>query len=236
MNFRLNPESLLKKALTLDDTFTFGCNQCGKCCKYREDIIISPYDLFRIAKFLSETPMEVIEHYCIYYIGNDSRLPVVLLKALGSERACPFLKRRRCTIHQAKPAACALYPLGRMVKSDGKQSSATMYFLQPVRCGTKDQTHTVREWLQEFDLDQSDTWFQAWQETVFDLMQLVKELIQLLSEDTMNHFYSLLFSEMYLSYNLSEDFFPQFQNNMTRLKDFLSEMLRDTQGANRDEQ
>ena len=33
-----------------DDTFTFHCTQCGKCCIHREDILLSPKDLFNIAK------------------------------------------------------------------------------------------------------------------------------------------------------------------------------------------
>ncbi len=34
----------------LNDTFTFHCTQCGKCCIHQEDILLSPKDLFNIAK------------------------------------------------------------------------------------------------------------------------------------------------------------------------------------------
>ena len=36
----------------LDDTFSFHCTQCGKCCIHRTDIILSPRDIFKMAKEL----------------------------------------------------------------------------------------------------------------------------------------------------------------------------------------
>lgn len=38
----------------LNDTFTFHCTQCGKCCIHQEDILLSPNDLFNIAKKISD--------------------------------------------------------------------------------------------------------------------------------------------------------------------------------------
>ena len=32
----------------LDDTFRFHCDQCGKCCIDREDILLNPKDVFNI--------------------------------------------------------------------------------------------------------------------------------------------------------------------------------------------
>ena len=37
----------------LDDTFSFHCTQCGKCCIHRTDIILSPRDIFKMAKALT---------------------------------------------------------------------------------------------------------------------------------------------------------------------------------------
>ena len=44
------PENFLEHALSIDDTFQFRCTQCGECCKHREDILISPFDLFRLTR------------------------------------------------------------------------------------------------------------------------------------------------------------------------------------------
>ncbi len=46
----------------VDDTFRFGCKQCGKCCINREDILLNPKDLYNIAKELGLTPQQVVDH------------------------------------------------------------------------------------------------------------------------------------------------------------------------------
>ena len=45
-------EQLGYEEIGLDDIFVFHCTQCGKCCIHREDILLSPKDLFHIAKKL----------------------------------------------------------------------------------------------------------------------------------------------------------------------------------------
>lgn len=50
--------------LTPDSSFRFHCTQCGKCCINRDDIILSPLDLFRIAKELNLSMEEVLKQYC----------------------------------------------------------------------------------------------------------------------------------------------------------------------------
>ena len=38
--------------LTADDPFRFHCTQCGKCCINREDILLTPLDLFRMQRLI----------------------------------------------------------------------------------------------------------------------------------------------------------------------------------------
>ena len=46
MNFN-DMEEIKSMTVGLDDTFKFHCDQCGKCCTHREDIILSPMDISR---------------------------------------------------------------------------------------------------------------------------------------------------------------------------------------------
>ena len=39
--------------------FRFHCTQCGDCCRNREDISLTPYDLFQIAKYRKLKPGEI---------------------------------------------------------------------------------------------------------------------------------------------------------------------------------
>ena len=87
--------------LTADDPFRFHCTQCGKCCINREDILLTPLDLFRIANELKLSLKEFIGQYCELYIGLDSHFPLIRLKPKGSVKRCPLLKNRRCSVHKA---------------------------------------------------------------------------------------------------------------------------------------
>ena len=50
-----------KYLIGLDDTFSFKCRGCGKCCKNREDILLNTRDLFNIAATLKLTICQVLE-------------------------------------------------------------------------------------------------------------------------------------------------------------------------------
>jgi len=86
-----------------------------KCCINREDILLSPKDIYSISKELSIKPEEMFEQYCEVYVGQDSRVPIVRPKPQGSVKRYPLLKNRKCMVHKAKPTVCAMYPIGRCI-------------------------------------------------------------------------------------------------------------------------
>lgn len=57
---------------------------------------------------------EVSGKYCEVYIGRDSRVPIVRLMPRGQIKKCPLLKGKKCSVHNAKPAVCAMYPIERL--------------------------------------------------------------------------------------------------------------------------
>ena len=118
--------------LARDEAFSFACAGCGGCCRGREDIVLSGFDLWRIAARLRLPPRTVARAFCRGSIGRVSRLPVLRLAPLKEERGnCPFLTGNHCAIHDAEPLVCALYPLAQEITKDGQVS----YFLQPTQCG-----------------------------------------------------------------------------------------------------
>ena len=104
--------------ISLDGSFRFHCTECGKCCINREDILLTPRDLCNASKAMNMLPPAFVNAYCECYIGQDSRIPIVRLKPIGSIKRCPLLKDRKCSIHQVKPAVCAMFPVGRAVMID----------------------------------------------------------------------------------------------------------------------
>ena len=120
--------------LARDEAFSFACAGCGGCCRGREDIVLSGFDLWRIAGRLRLPPQTVARAFCRASIGQVSHLPVLRLAPVKEERNnCPFLTENHCAIHDAEPLVCALYPLAQEISREGEVS----YFLQP--CPGKDR-------------------------------------------------------------------------------------------------
>lgn len=63
----------------LDDEseFVVGCEQCGECCRDREDILLSPHDVFHLVKATNMPVAEMLEKYTEIYLGHTSKLPIV---------------------------------------------------------------------------------------------------------------------------------------------------------------
>ena len=66
--------------LTEYSEFEFACDQCGHCCRNRDDILLTPYDIYNLVKATGKTVDEILKKYGNLYIGDGSRLPIVQLR------------------------------------------------------------------------------------------------------------------------------------------------------------
>ena len=103
-----------------DYPFSYKCNRCMRCC-YGKRIPLNPYDLVRLAEVLGKSTGEVLEEH------TDNG---VLLKVDDEREGAPciFLGPEGCGVHQGRPGACRVYPLGRTVQLNGNEGFA---FVQP---------------------------------------------------------------------------------------------------------
>ena len=203
-----------------DDTFIFGCNRCGKCCREREDVLLTPLDLFKIAKYLNMTIQEVIKKYCESYEGADSKVPIVRIKPKEYRRTCPF-STGKCLIHPVKPAVCALYPLGRMTNGETKEFT---YFLQPTTCGNNNQTQTVRQWLDDFSILDEEIFNILWHQKIMEIAKVVRTIYEA-TETNHETIFLMLLMNLYVIYNLEIDFMPQFIENSNIALEMLTKMV-----------
>ena len=215
----------------LDDTFKFHCDQCGKCCTHREDIILSPMDIFKMAKELKMTPVEFYHEYCVFNIGEHTRMPIVRLASEGKDTHCVLLKNHRCSVHKVKPAVCAMFPLGRYMSfekddynAESIDTSKVKYLLQPPECGDESETHTVREWLSGFDIKLEDEAFVQWQKAISRFSNKFKELEKQQDMLTMMEIWFVVRVSLYLQYDTSKDFLPQFNYNVENLLKLLDDI------------
>ncbi len=89
------------KTMQRESRFSYVCNRCGLCC-HDKAITLSPYDVLRIARAARITTAQAIARYTLRR-GS-------LLKF--AQRGCAALDGTRCTLHEGRPLACRLYPLG----------------------------------------------------------------------------------------------------------------------------
>lgn len=228
----VTPEQVNDWMIGLDDTFRFKCRECGKCCKNREDIILTPRDLYNIANKLGKTTLEVINEFCDRYIGHSSRLPIVRLKPIGPRKVCPFLQNDRCMVHDVKPVVCALFPIGRvqMVSTETGgaiepgQPMRTGYILQPITCGSTNRKQTVRSWLERFGIPVEDEFYMRWNETIFFLTTHIQKLEEKLPEPILCILWTAIFELLYVSYDTTRELLPQFEGNKQKLKNLVLDL------------
>ena len=115
--------------------FVVGCDQCGKCCRDREDILLSPHDVFHMVKATGMQVIDMLKKYTEVYLGPTSNLPIVRIvyrKELDGSTTCPFLGKKDnkhyCRIHEYKPYVCRSYPLGRMTSYADKYCTNSVGF------------------------------------------------------------------------------------------------------------
>ena len=204
----------------LDEKFKFNCTMCGKCCIDRDDILLTPKDLFKISNALGLIISDFLKQYCEVYIGHSSKVPIVRLLPVGPMKRCPLLKGNRCAVHHVKPVVCAMFPIGRCLQLDDESKRNGEFTARDIQyiftnpgCGDKRKEHTVREWLKDFNISDEDEFFVKWHQTIAVLSRFMRENESKLDEHYLNGLENLIFLVLYLSYDFEKDFFPQFVYN-----------------------
>lgn len=236
----------------LDDEtpFDFKCDQCGKCCTNStiESILYKPYDLYKIAKGLKVNILEVIKNNAEIYIGDSSGFPIARMVGKlnfeqgGLTMVCPFRKtvgdKHLCGIHEFKPGACKLFPLGRLSAFNKEKGGDPdiIYFMQEVTCGTKGELHTIKDWVGDTEYESKTLNLESEAvRTINDIVDLrkLKELATSYEEcrGVVEAYYNAIFSTYYTNFDTKEgsrDFLVQFKENiesMTRMTKVLAYTL-----------
>ena len=202
----------------------FKCTGCGDCCRHvKETVPVDSQDAFRIAKYLMETGEDIfcIDQFLLEYatpaLLNECGYFVYFLKSVGEDDACVFLKDNRCTIHEAKPRACRLYPF--MVEPNESGEHRYLY--------SRERTHhfrgpivETRSWMKKNFPKEDRAFMQADYSKVRLIAMLLKEIPENRITEAALHLQRLLYSE----YELDAPFLEQFQRNQEKLLAILARM------------
>lgn len=145
--FDLLPDDFPKENIVQpDDKNGFACKGCGMLCCNDKQILITPPEYIRIAWALAKD--EKLKNYALregvfasVHVGSRSGMPVMMIRNVplfpNSEEQlglyCPFFspfaqkvgdyvnlhgELGRCSIHDARPGVCRIYPYGTVRLAD----------------------------------------------------------------------------------------------------------------------
>jgi len=204
--------------VALNKKVLFHCRLCGGCCRYVKDsIMLKPIDVYRLARYLREQgePVSGTEDVLANYAHAswlEDRFPIFLLNTVGSMDVCVFLKKGRCSVYEARPHVCRMYPFS---VAPGERGRDFRYFL----CMEKshhfaDGMVTVKNWLSENFVRETKEALNA----DYDALPILSRNILAMGEE---EFQSQLFQFLYYryyNYELDKPFLPQFLSNLEQLK------------------
>ena len=208
--------------LVAGESFAFVCAGCGDCCRARRDLVLSGYDLYRIARRLGLSPRIVAGAFCKSYVAPQSCLPTLRLTPDPKTGNCRFFEGSACAIHAARPLACALYPLGQSIDT----ATAKMeYYVQTPLCGARaGEGRTLQNYLDDAAVTDRAGIDARW---AVVCTQLSRKLQAAGGRDN-PHFAAAvkrIERALYYDYSLGDEFYPQFQQNIETLLPLLDRML-----------
>src|SRR5215471_5215333 len=89
--------------------FSYQCGCCTRCC-FGKVIPLGPYEIARLAH---NRKMSTGDFLATYTTPNGTAL------VSRQDGGCVLLGEQGCGVHSDRPLVCRLYPLGRIVGSNG---------------------------------------------------------------------------------------------------------------------
>ncbi len=107
------------------DSFDFACAGCGGCCRGRRDLVLSGYDLYRIARRLGLSPRIVAGAFCKSYLAPQTLLPALRLTPDPRTGNCRFFEGQRLRHPCGAAAGLRAVPAGAEHRPVRRKSNIT---------------------------------------------------------------------------------------------------------------
>lgn len=206
------------RAVSLNEKVPFHCQLCGGCCRYVKDsIMLEPLDCYHLSRHLRDQgePVSGIEDVLAQYAHAawlSDNFPIFLLNTAGPFDVCAFLKKGRCSVYEARPRVCRMYPFSVAPGARGRD-------FQYLLCTEKshhfaDGMVKVKDWLSRNFTKEDKYALKA----DYDVIPILSRNVLTMSE---KEFQPLLFQFLYYryyNYDLDRPFLPQFYSNLDQLR------------------
>lgn len=212
MSRYINPDSD-GKFYSLNDmarTDCHDCTGCSDCCEGMGDsILIDPYDIYQFNQNLLTFDQLLSKGYI--ELSLDKGLIIPHIKMSDFTDACPFLKEKRCSIHDYRPGMCRLFPLGRDY-TEGKLE----YILLDKSCPKTDRSKVkINKWIGIEPAKKYHEYLQTWH----DFRQQMAEVIAAATEEQAHELTMRIMHSFYVSdYTVDRDFYEQFNERVNMYK------------------
>ena len=206
----------------------FRCQGCGKCClRVKEGVPVDSQDVFRMAKRLRDTGEAILctddflARYAEPVLLDECGYFVYMLKTVGEENACIFLKDNRCTVHEEKPRACKLYPFVVNPDPDGNHSYLLSREYPHHFTGPVVQT---KSWMKKHFPHEDRLFLKIDFGSARDIAILLRKIPKRDQTQALLHFHRLKYSE----YDLDLPFLEQYRRNHDKLLAILNHMAEES--------
>jgi Fe-S-cluster containining protein len=146
-----------------------GCRNCHACCvDMGGSIILDPLDIYNMTSKLSVTFEQLLAGHIELGVVDGIILPNI--KMSGYNENCRFLNEEgRCSIHDARPGICRLFPLGRIY-----EDRSFKYFLQMYECPKENKSKVkIKNWLGVENISAYEKFINRWHYLLEDLQEKV---------------------------------------------------------------
>lgn len=209
------------KEVQLSDRVRFRCMRCATCCRHiQSTVMIEVKDAFYLAKYLGITAAEFYDRYTEMLLLEDTGFPVFLLKAVGKDNSCVFLKGNRCSVQDVKPRTCKLYPFWVFPDDNG---GFVYNYSTERRHHPKGSLIRVKDWMNDYLSKEDKEYLLEEARSVKEIAAPYKILYHNLKDQDGILRKVLLYR--YFMYDTTEPFMPQFCRNNRILKDELERII-----------
>ena len=198
------------------DVVNYQCRKCGQCCRHIENrVMVESLDAYRLAKYLRDrdpsisTIDEMLARYCEPMPLTDTCFPIFTLKTTGPNDSCIFLKNGLCSIYEARPRTCQIYPFSVEPGERGRDFEYRLCFDRNQQYHFNGGKVSVTDWfyrnLHKVEKEYSKQEYAA----ITEIGKRMRSLSPELCEQTT--FQVLLYQ--YYNFNLNQPFLEQYEQN-----------------------
>ena len=204
---------------TSNDMVKVGCHDCkgcSSCCRdMGQSIWLDPYDVYHLTNHLAKRFEELLEKELEFHVEDGLILPNIRM-AGEKEPKCSFLTEEgRCSIHTCRPGFCRLFPLGRNY-SEGKLT----YFLLEDACQVPNKTKMkVNKWLNIPRYKEYESFLLKWHSLTKGLRFFYESNPE--NEAIIKAVNMQFLQIFYLTPYTADDFFPQFEQRLIKMYEWL---------------